>query len=1146
MSGSVEKLFPEELDDVEAGISLNFQSETIVEEMETLQNTLSAEAFKVLKLAQAIYNSCQLHEILGNEQYISFAKVQSYQAHKNDKYMLKKVLQKYDRKAYRAMFYKSTPASYSGYINQNRTNKKNKQRRLFSESKDQAKRTKELFYKNVLSVLDEEALPEKAANDPMIHTIRERIANDTFMPKQRTKDNALVPNQLYAQEVKIILDNASTYLPFLNEVDAESKLSVKERLLQLFSFTIPYYVGPVIDPNLHQDSRFAWSTYRPGESGAIYPWNLEKKVDTKQSAKAFINSLIGQCTYLPAKKVLPKASLLYETYMVLNELNSIKIRGKKISVEAKQSLYNDLFLAGKKVSHAKLTKHLITIGEITKEDLADLTYSGSYSNGPTVCLSSLGKFQKLFDAGFIENHEDMIEDIIFLSTVFGSDSKDFLEEELKAKYGDVLSEEQIGQILGMSFIGWGNFAKEFLTLKGYSEANERERDFGEKSLIDMMWLTNNTLQELLFGKYSYKDQIEKYNQNITGVALKDWNIEDLNAQYIHVSLRKILWQTRAIILDVERLMGYSPEKIFVQRAKGGQPPKKTNRKKELLAIYKKIKDPTRDWVEEIEALSEADFRVRNRYLYYLQMGRCLYTGQAIAKEDIFSDAYSRDHIYPKSKTYDNSLDNLALVVADHNREKSDEYPLDSEIQENMKDFWKLLLDRGLLTKEKYSRLTRTTPLTDDELAGYIDYQMKDSRPGTKTAYKLLKDAYKGNDTEVILTKSTLVSEFRNIHKLQEPTIVSDLYHAHNAYLGIVAGNVYNAKFSADSHLYLYKNKDKKHNYNLYRMYDKDVTEGSLVVWKAEDEEKGTCGTISSVTHTVMRPTPLLTKMPVHADGILFDLSIRSKDIAGKNAANYVRLKKDLPVEKYGGRTKVKAEYYALCDYTIVSRKERNTVRALIPVLTMWQVKEHEEERLAALIANVLNSEVKGNKHIEDVRVVEYPILQQSKLRVNGFDYWLGGKSSNGVYARPAISFFIPADLGVYVKKLEKAQAQKSYAEVDNNGVPILTQEKNSAVYEYIIAKLHTPIFQKMVKNIVLLLEAGREAFTELPLEKQCAMLVDLCMWLSGRKQALNLSEIGGTAHDGVMSVPANLSKVNEAYIIKESATGLSSRRVSLL
>lgn len=48
----------------------------------------------------------------------------------------------------------------------------------------------------------------------------------------------------------MILNNASKYLPFLSEKDCDG-ISVSDKILKIFQFRIPYYVGPL---NTHSDN----------------------------------------------------------------------------------------------------------------------------------------------------------------------------------------------------------------------------------------------------------------------------------------------------------------------------------------------------------------------------------------------------------------------------------------------------------------------------------------------------------------------------------------------------------------------------------------------------------------------------------------------------------------------------------------------------------------------------------------------------------------------------------------------------------------------------------------------------------------------------------------------------------------------------
>ena len=124
------------------------------------------------------------------------------------------------------------------------------------------------FYKKIKTDL-------KDIDDPLVLEIMADIDTDNFMPKQLTFANGIIPNKVHKDEMKMILKNASLYLPFLNEKD-ESGLTIAERILKLFSFHIPYYIGPVSE-NSEKNGGNGWVIRK--ESGQVLPWNIKDKID---------------------------------------------------------------------------------------------------------------------------------------------------------------------------------------------------------------------------------------------------------------------------------------------------------------------------------------------------------------------------------------------------------------------------------------------------------------------------------------------------------------------------------------------------------------------------------------------------------------------------------------------------------------------------------------------------------------------------------------------------------------------------------------------------------------------------------------------------------------------------------------------------
>ena len=120
-------------------------------------------------------------------------------------------------------------------------------------------------------------------------------------------------------ELKKILDNQSKYYDFLNL--EEDGRTVKDKIVSLLTFRIPYYVGP-LNPSHNTSTGNSWVVRK--ESGKVTPWNFEDKIDIEKSRELFIDTKLNTCSYIEDEIVLPKNSLLYREYMVLNELNNLK------------------------------------------------------------------------------------------------------------------------------------------------------------------------------------------------------------------------------------------------------------------------------------------------------------------------------------------------------------------------------------------------------------------------------------------------------------------------------------------------------------------------------------------------------------------------------------------------------------------------------------------------------------------------------------------------------------------------------------------------------------------------------------------------------------------------------------------------------
>ena len=269
------------------------------------------ELYYIVESAKAVYDWAILSDILGGSTSISDAKVRAYEKHKADLKYLKAVVKEYfPKEVYNAVFVESSDKlnNYPAYIGMTKKNGK----KVSLEGKRCSREEFMDFLKKNIVV----KLPDEEAK----MYLQSELEKDSFLPKQVNKDNGVIPYQVHKYELKKILDNLGDKIPFLKEN--------AEKIEKLFSFRIPYYVGPLRTGN-GENSKFAWAERKSTEK--IYPWNFENVIDVEQSAENFIRRMTNKCTYLIGEDVLPKDSLLYSKFMVLNELNNLRLDGQKIS-----------------------------------------------------------------------------------------------------------------------------------------------------------------------------------------------------------------------------------------------------------------------------------------------------------------------------------------------------------------------------------------------------------------------------------------------------------------------------------------------------------------------------------------------------------------------------------------------------------------------------------------------------------------------------------------------------------------------------------------------------------------------------------------------------------------------------------------------
>ncbi|MBQ8392612.1 MAG: type II CRISPR RNA-guided endonuclease Cas9, partial [Clostridia bacterium] len=304
----------EEYEDLdEKSIMLGMDDEKLAAIMQNIGD--DADIINILK---SIYDWAILIDVLKGKTSISEAKVEVYEQHKRDLKSLKYFIKKYLHEKYDEIFRSKTQSNnYVAYIGKNKTKSE--------DIKVKKSNSKEDLCKYLLSIF-KNISPDTEDFEEYQRIINSLEIND-FLPKQVDGDNRVIPFQLYLYELNKILENAQSYLSVLSKKD-ENGLTGVQKILSVFEFRVPYYVGPLKENPENNKKINCWMQRKA--VGKIYPWNFKDMVDLDASEELFIKRMTNSCTYLPGEDVLPKNSLIYCAFEVLNEINKIKINGVDI------------------------------------------------------------------------------------------------------------------------------------------------------------------------------------------------------------------------------------------------------------------------------------------------------------------------------------------------------------------------------------------------------------------------------------------------------------------------------------------------------------------------------------------------------------------------------------------------------------------------------------------------------------------------------------------------------------------------------------------------------------------------------------------------------------------------------------------------
>lgn len=1102
------------------------------EAVDALREGIPDEGLELFGKLCSVYSAYVLQGLLSYApgQTISVNMVAKYEKYGNDLKTLKALVCEYARAEYDSFFRGEFYRDQDGH-----------ELNIYNASKAQGYTrynlgTSKMSYEDFEKAVKKLFAGTAAEEDGRYLQMMKEFGEQRFLRRLKTSDNGSIYYQLHLEELTAILANQGKHYPFLMEE--------AEKIKSLVSFRIPYYVGPLTDRNARKDkhgkNRFAWSERKPGmEDVVITPWNWDEVIDRGRSAEAFITRMTGMCTYLQGEDVLPKCSLLYEEFCVLNELNGSRwsMDGDKehrFDAADREAIIEELFKKKKTVKYKDVANWL----EREPGHMNVHVLGGQGESGYESKLSSYYFFRRdIFDVEELDRADyPMIEQIILWNTLF--EDRKILKEKLEDAYGSKgngrLSDDQIKKICRKRFTGWGRLSKKFLT------GIKADTDCGPRSIMDVLregdpnagfrGKTMVMMEVLRDENLGFQQKVDEFNKNYFGQKGKALEVNELPGS---PAIRRSLNQAIRIVDEIARIAGKDPENIFIEVTRDDELDKRGKRTKrrydalkEALTVFKK--EDADIWAE-LQATSPSDLDERLT-LYFMQRGKCLYSGEPIDINKLSSGEYEVDHIIPRSYIKDDSLENKALVCRKYNQSKTDAMLLDPSIRRKMHSYWNMLLDAKLIGPKKHRNLLRDH-IDEKAMKGFVARQLVETSQSVKLAGSLLSVRYP--NANIVPVKASMSHDLREAAGFVKCREANDFHHAHDAYLACRMG-----LFIQMRHPKVYENpiamskyaqqQSKEFNRNhrvpgtsgfivnsfMSSGFDAETGEIFKDTWNAEAEIEG-------IRKALNYRQCYISRMPMEDTGAFWNATVYSPRDPKMGPKLALPLKQGLDPKKYGGFSSQQFAYFFV--YEARDKKGKRAFRfAEVPV---WLASQIESDKTAL---ERYASELADAEKLKFVRIERAKILKKQLIEIDGDRLIVTGVEEvrNGRQL-----YLSQQEQGVFLDLLGFEAA------VNEGDLDCLLREminRGSRIAEGLLSKMK--------------LEDRRGDIEAATFEEKRELLIQLARIINASNRQIDLSAFGGarTAGQYKVNYSKELSDPNVSFaIIDQSVTGMFERRIRI-
>ena len=292
-------------------------------------------------------------------------------------------------------------------------------------------------------------------------------------------------------------------------------------------------------------------------------------------------------------------------------------------------------------------------------------------------------------------------------------------------------------------------------------------------------------------------------------------------------------------------------------------------------------------------------------------------------------------------------------------------------------------------------------------------QLVNVRQTTKEVGKILQQIEP--EIKIVYSKAEIASSFREMFDFIKVRELNDTHHAKDAYLNIVAGNVYNTKFTEKPYRYL---QEIKENYDVKKIYNYDIK-------NAWDKEKS----LEIVKKNMEKNTVNITRFIKEEKGKLFDVNILKKGTSKEIVTIKPKLyngELDNLSQKYGYYDSLKAAYFIYVEHEVKNKRVKTF------------------ERITRIDSNLVRDEKNLVEYLVDKKNLVNPkiikkILKEQTLIINDYPY-----AFTGIDARKQVE----------LKNKKQLYLETKYEKILKNALKFVedNQGKSEENYKFIYLK----------------------------------------------------------------------------------------------